>query len=172
MTTLESIISFFTSPVFTGGLLLVKILFIFFSLFFLGGAIYFLVTTTWLKKIIVQDLVEVLTFKPYWTREFARKWNKTMKRLDTGLESEYKLAIIEGDSMLNEALEKRGYLGESLGERLEKVTEATVPNITRVREAHKICNNVIHDPDYRLILEQARKVLVVYGQALHDLHMF
>jgi len=168
----DNLTSFLFSPSIQGGLLLVKIVFLFFSLFFLGGIIYFLLNSSWIRKIFLQDLIEILTYKPYWTRGIAKKWKKIKKRLETGLESEYKLAAIEADSMLNDALRIMGYHGESLGERLDKLTEAALPNIEQVRDVHKICNNVVHDPDYRLTLEQARRILAVYEHAFHDLQYF
>ncbi|KPJ71550.1 hypothetical protein AMJ50_01500 [Parcubacteria bacterium DG_74_3] len=159
-------------PSFQGGLLWIKIVFISFSLFFLGGTTYFLLTTSWLRRLILQDLIEVFTYRPYWTREYKRKWRKITNRLNTGLESEYKLAVIEAEKMLNEALEKMGYPEQSLGEKLDKLTKDTLPNISQVREANKIQNNVVRDPDYRLTLEQAKSVVLTYEQALHELEVF
>lgn len=169
---LEDIISYLISPPIKGGLLVAKIIFIFFSLFFLGGTIYFLFNTTWLRRILLQDLVEILTYRPYWRRKITRIWRKIIKRLETGLESEYKLAVIEADSLLNDTLKRMGYGGKSLGERLEKLTKASLPNIEQVWEAHKTRNNIIHDPDYKLALDQAKGALAIYEQALRNLQMF
>jgi len=169
---LEKIISFLISPPIEGPLLIVKIVFIFFGLFFLVGTIYFLFTTTWLKRIFLQDLYEVLTYRPYWLLGMKRKWRAIQKRLKSGLESEYKLAIIEADSLLDNALKQAGFSGESLGERLEKITKETLPNLDEVLEAHKIRNNVVHDPDYKLTLGEAKMVLYIFEKALRDLEAF
>jgi len=74
--------------------------------------------------------------------------------------------------MLNDILKRMGFGGETLGERLEKLTAATLPNLEQIWEAHKIRNNIVHDPDYRLTLDEARKVLGIYEQALRDLEAF
>ena len=170
---IENIISFLISPSIEGGLLVVKIIFILFSLFFLGGTIWFLLNTSWLRKIILQDLVEVLTYKPYWLGEVTRRWKKTTKRLDKGLESEYKLAVIEADSMLNDTLARMGYAGSTLGERLEKIiTKEVLPNIEELWSAHKIRNNLLHDPDYKLTLGETKRVLAIFEKALKDLEVF
>lgn len=169
---IDNIISFLISPQIEGGLLVVKIIFILFSLFFLGGTILFLLNTSWLRKIILQDLVEVLTYKPYWLGEVTKRWKKTIKRLDKGLESEYKLAVIEADSVLNDALVQMGYAGSTLGERLEKITPETLDNIEDVWRAHKIRNNLLHDPDYKLTLEETKRVLAIFEEALKDLEVF
>jgi hypothetical protein len=52
-----------------------------------------------------------------------------------------------------------------LEERLEKITKDILPNLEEVREVHKIRNNIIHDPDYRLDWEDTASVLEVYERA-------
>lgn len=168
---INNIISFLISPPMEGGLLIVKIIFIFFGLFFFIGTIYFLFTTSWLRKIILQDLYEVLTYKPYWLRDTKGKWRKILHRLRNNLESEYKLAVMEADSMLNDALKQMGFTGESLGERLEKITKDILPNLNEALEAHKIRNNIVHDPDYKLTLEEAKRVMSIFEKALKTLEV-
>lgn len=169
---MNDLISFITSPVFSGGLLIVKIIFISLSFIFLILLFLGLSKTTWLRRIILQDLFEFLTYRPYGARKTAKAWAKIRRRLETGIESEYKLAVIETDSMLDDILKRMGYEGEGLGERLEKLTSAALPNIEKVWQAHKIRNNIIHDPDYKLTLEETREILDIYQKALRDLESF
>jgi len=168
----QTLISFFLSPSFSGWLFILKVVFIFIFLFFLVGIIFFLTRTSWLRYILLSDITEFLTFRPYGIRKIEKIWSRTKARLDRGLESEYKLAVIEADSMLDDILKRMGYSGETLGERLTKLTAATLPNIEDIKTAHQIRNNIIHDPDYRLSLDEARKVLDIYEKALRDLQAF
>ena len=85
------------------------------------------------------------------------------------MESEHKLAVIEADSMLDNILKRMGFGGESLGERLEKLTVASLPNIEDAKEAHKIRSNIIHDPAYKLSLDEAKRIIEIYEKALTDL---
>jgi len=165
---MKEIISFFLYPSFTGWLGLLRIIFLIFSLLFLIGIFYFLSKTSWLKSIFFQDLIEFLSFKSYQVKK-TKKWKKILYRLETGLESEAKLALIESEMVLDEAFKELGYPGETLGERLEKITAASLPNIEEVKEAHKIHNNIIHDPTYKLTLEEAKRVITTYEKALKDL---
>lgn len=166
---MENIISYLISPSFSGWLLIFKILFIVFGLILIGFIIFVLVKTTWLRRLILWDLQEFLTYRPYGVLRIAKQWAKTLARLETGMESEYKLAVIEADSLLYEILNKMGFSGETLGEKLDKLTTVSLPNLEDIREAHKIRNNIVHDPDYRLSLEEARKILAIYEKALSDL---
>jgi len=71
--------------------------------------------------------------------------------------------------MLDDILKRMGYSGETLGERLNKLTIASLPNLEEAKEAHKIRNNIVHDPDYRLSLDEAKKTIETYERALTDL---
>lgn len=166
---LEQIISFILNPTFTGWLLFIKILFIFISLLFLGVIIFTLFKSEWLKRIILWDLQEFLTYRPFGVSKVVGKWQKIKKRLETGIESEAKLAIIEADTMLDTILARMGFGGTTLGERLERLTAVSLPNIEEVKQAHKIRNNIIHDPTYKLDLEEAKKIISAYEKALTDL---
>jgi hypothetical protein len=119
--------------------------------------------------LILQDLFEFLTYRPYGLRRIEKQWIKIMEKLETGKEAEYKLAVIEADSMLDNILEKMGYSGENLRDRLKHLTQATIPNLDTLLEAHKIRNNIVHDPDYRLSLEETKKVLAIYEKTFQDI---
>ena len=169
MEILTDLIQFILYPKIEGWLLVIKIIFLAFGSFFFGFVIWALINTSWLKRIFLQDLKEILTYRPYGLKKFIKEWKKIEERLDTGLESEAKLALIEADSLLDETLKWLGYPGESLGERLEKLVVDILPNLAEVQEVHKIRNNIIHDPTYKLNLEEARKALAIYEKSLINL---
>jgi hypothetical protein len=147
-----------------------KVIFLLFALFFILAIIYFLKNTTWLRRVFFQDFIEFATFSSYTIGKATKAWEKIMGRLEKGTEDEAKLAILEADEILDETLNKMGYAKEeTLGEKLDKVTLDTISNLGEVLEAHKIRNNIIHDPDYRLNLLEAQKIISIFGKALRDL---
>ena len=166
---IDELIPFIISSQFTGWLLIIKILFIIFTLLLLGFVIFALLKTTWLKKLIIWDWLEFLTYRPFGLRKIEKEWQKIKRRLETEMESEWKLAVIEADKIMDDILNRMGFGGKSLGERLGKLTAVSLPNIEEVKEAHKIRNNIIHDPTYRLSLEEAKRVIAIYEKALTDL---
>lgn len=169
---INNIISFIFNPTFTGWLLFLKILFIILSLILSGFIILALIKSSWLKRMFILDIVEFFSFRPYGMRKVEKDWAKITARLETGLESEWKLAIIEVDSISNDILMRMGFAGETLGERLDRLTTVTLPNLQQIRQAHKIRNNIVHDPDYRVSLDEAKRVVAIYEQALKDLQAF
>ncbi|HUW72185.1 MAG TPA: DUF4145 domain-containing protein [Candidatus Humimicrobiaceae bacterium] len=166
----EKIIQFLIDPQFSGWLLVIKIIFIVLSLIFLAFIIFALVKTKWLKRVITWDLQEFLSYRPFVMRRTEKEWRKIKARLETEMESENKLAIIEADKMLDGLLSQMGSGGKDLNEKLEKLTAESLPNIEEVKWVHKIRNNIIHDPTYKLSIEEAKKALLVYEKALTDLH--
>lgn len=164
-----NILNLITSPPFTGYLLTIKIFFISFSSLLLVLIIVLISRTNFMPNLVWEDIFEFFTYRSVGARKILKQWTKTKGRLETGLESEYKLAAIEADSTLDEVLKRMGYLGETLGERLEKINVAVLPNIEEVLGAHKIRNNIVHDPDFRLSSDEAKKAISIYEKALTDL---
>lgn len=148
----------------------VKILFLFFSLLMLGMIIYLLKITDWLKYSRGINLKEFGHFRAAEASALLKKWKKTKLRLSKRWESEAKLAIVEADGLLNEVLERTGYQGESLEQRLEQIDQSVLPNIEQILEARKIRNEIVNDPNYKIDLSKAKQIVKIYEQALQDLN--
>lgn len=163
-----SAVSFVSSP---GGILflIVKILFILFSVALLAALAYILAHTNYLKYRLLQDVVEFFTYKPYGVKKMTKGWVRVVNRLEMPDSAEHKLALIEADDIVDNILRRMGYAGNDLGERLAHLTAMTLPNLNQLTQAHQVRNNIVHDPDYHLTLDQARKTLEVYEAALKDL---
>ncbi len=166
---MDQLISFILSPNFSGWFGILRVVFVILSLALLWLIIAALVKTSWLKRMALWDLQEILTYRPFGVRKIVKQWRVIKEKLETGQESECKLAVIKADEMLFKTLNKMGFGGKALGECLAKLTTASLPDIEDVKLAHRIRNNIIHDPDYRLTLEEAKKAIEVYEKALTDL---
>jgi len=168
----SSIFSYLFSPELQQTLYPIRVVFWIFSMFFLIGTIWFFFNTTWFKKIFLQDFIEMLTYKGYWNIGAKTKWMKITNKLKKHREEDCKLALIEADSMLDEALEQLGYSGDNLEKKLKEIKEDMVSNISEVKEAHSIINNVKHDPNYKISVNQADWVLDIYRKVFRDLEIF
>lgn len=165
----QEIISFLLNPTLPSWALVLKTIFILISLFLAGFIIFALIKTSWLKMLIIWNLWEFLTYRHFGVSKVVKKWQKIKKRLETGRESEVKLAIIEADKILDETLSRMNIGGKTLGERLEKLTVASFPHLEEVKKAHQIRNNIVYDPSYKLDLEKAKEAIASYEKALTDL---
>lgn len=154
--------------------LLAPLKFVFFSvsavLFVCAILLFF--KSTWPKKRYLESWVEFLSYHPLGMSKMFKQWSKVTERLSSAREADCKLAIIEADGLLSEALESMGLKGESTGEKLKNLSLDALPDLENVREVHDIRNSIIHDPDYQLTLDQAKKILGTYEKAFRDLEMF
>ncbi|PIP24800.1 MAG: hypothetical protein COX34_02280 [Candidatus Nealsonbacteria bacterium CG23_combo_of_CG06-09_8_20_14_all_36_12] len=168
----QNISNFINSADFQQNLLIAKIVAYILILLFIVAILYFLRVSSYMRFRFWQDMVEILTFRFYAVKKIEKQWQGLVKKLELPSEAEWKLAVIEAESILDETFQRMGFSGESFGERLKQVKPEQLKNLEDVWEAHKIRNNIVHDPDYRLSLDQAKKVLEIYEKALRDLGVF
>lgn len=102
-------------------------------------------------------------------KKTKKKWEEIKNLLKSGNQSLYKVAIIEGDNLIDEYIHKMGYGGSTIGERLENILPGQIENIEELKEAHKVRNRIIHEEDFQLTKVQAEEVLAKYEHFL-DYH--
>ena len=83
-----------------------------------------MINSSWLQYKFLEDVTEFFSWQSYGAREISKKWNKIKKRIESGTESDYKLAIIDADDLLVEVLDSRGYDGEDFEGSIEKCQNA------------------------------------------------
>ena len=81
----------------------------------------------------------------------------------------YNMAVVEGDKLLDKAMMEMGIPGKTMGERLKKCGKEKYSQLNAVWNAHKLRNQIAHEPGFRLEYHQARHALVIYKTALKDL---
>jgi len=97
---------------------------------------------------------------------FRKKW-KELQRLCAKAET-WALAVIEADSLLDEALKKRHFKGKTMGERLVSA-QRSLTNNDGVWFGHKLRNQLVHQTDVALREKDIKHALIGIGQALKDL---
>ncbi len=102
-------------------------------------------------------------------KNLVKRWNQIQTRLDSGRETEYKIAIIEADEIVDDIIKKMGYKGESMGERIVGIPEGQLNKLNEIKEAHEIRNRIIHEDDFRIDKEFAENVLKKYEHILRYL---
>ena len=91
------------------------------------------------------------------------KWEGVVKHINSASPSDWKLAIIEADIMLDDLLKASGYHGDSLGEMLKAVEKSDFLTIESAWEAHKVRNQIAHQGESFLINErEAKRVIALY----------
>lgn len=97
---------------------------------------------------------------------FTNRWKELQKGLARS--DAWPLAIINADSLLDEALKKRRFKGRTMGERLVAAQKTLSDNDT-AWYAHKLRNKLVHEVDTELKQKEVQKALLGFRQALRDL---
>lgn len=83
--------------------------------------------------------------------------------------SDWKLAIIEADIILDEILKEKGYGGVSLGERLKSISPSQLQSLDDAWQAHKVRNQVAHGgADFILTHKLAQDTIKQYRRVFHE----
>lgn len=99
---------------------------------------------------------------------YRRSWMQIESQLVKDQESSYHLVILNADKLLDQALQQRGFKGDTMGGRM-KSAQSTWTNANHVWFAHKLRNQIAHETDVRVGFDDARRALAAFKQALKDL---
>lgn len=97
---------------------------------------------------------------------FREAWRDIIEKASN--EKTYALAVINADKLLDTALKKRSFKGETIGERLISAKN-NLSRRQRVWEAHKLRNRLVHEENVKLDRKKTLEALKGFESALKDL---
>lgn len=96
------------------------------------------------------------------------KWLEIEQQLKRDEPSTFHIVVLNADKLLNQALEQRGFRGQTMAERMKSAGK-NFSNSNAVWSAHKLRNQIAHEPDVHVTYDNARTALSGFRQALKDL---
>ena len=100
------------------------------------------------------------------------KWEKIIKLSESPNSSDWRLAVIEADIMLDELLEKLHLPGETMGEKLQAVEKSDFTTIESAWEAHKARNLIAHEgSDFLINQREIRRIISLYEAVFREFEM-
>ena len=97
------------------------------------------------------------------------RWEKILKLANSPNSSDWRMAIIEADTMLEELLRSIGYQGESLGDMLRSVDKTEFLTIEDAWEAHKMRNAVAHSGGtFRLNERETKHTVSLFEKVFNE----
>jgi len=101
--------------------------------------------------------------RPHGSRKtLRREWKRIVDRLTHHNPSEYKIAVIEADRMVERCLEEMGYAGENLSERIAALQAAGDTAAEALVEAHALRNRIIYEEQLALDRGEAERILGLF----------
>lgn len=97
------------------------------------------------------------------------KWAHVIKLINSGNPSDWRLAIIEADIMLDELLRANQYHGDTVGDMLKAVEPSDMLTLDAAWEAHKVRNRIAHSgADFDLNEREAKRVITLFESVFKE----
>jgi len=97
------------------------------------------------------------------------KWEIVLDFISSKNESDWRMAIIEADNILDEVIEKQGYPGFNLGERLKNAGNGSFQTYQDAWEAHRVRNRIAHEgSEFVILYRDARRSISQYENVFRE----
>lgn len=103
--------------------------------------------------------------RPLDVEKYRSKWLDIESSLKQDQEATFQMAILQADKLLDHALREKGYIGQTMAERMKK---SQFKNADATWAAHKLRNRIAHEHDVSISYDTARRALATFKQALKD----
>ncbi|MCF7833663.1 MAG: hypothetical protein K9L98_00795 [Candidatus Pacebacteria bacterium] len=97
------------------------------------------------------------------------KWIRVLDLLSSGDSTNWKMAIIEADTMLDELLSQLGFQGGNIGEKLKSADPKSFRKMSLAWEAHTVRNKIAHEGgDFTISSQEANRIVSIYEDIFRD----
>ena len=97
------------------------------------------------------------------------RWQKVLDHTHSDNASEWRLAIIEADVMLEDMLKALSYHGDGVGEMLKAVDPTNMLTLDNAWEAHKVRNRIAHSgSDFELNERETKRVVALFESVFKE----
>ena len=97
------------------------------------------------------------------------KWEHVLEYLSSPNQSDWKLAIMEADSMLEDLTDQLDLEGENLGEKLKASNKDKFKSLDDAWEAHLVRNKIAHEgSQFELSQHEANRVITLYENVFRE----
>ncbi len=106
------------------------------------------------------------------SKSAKNKWQKIIDLVESNEESNWRLAIIEADIILDSLLETLQLPGQTIGDKLKAVEPSDFLTLDYAWEAHKARNAVAHKgSEFLLNQREARRVISLYEMVFKEFYL-
>lgn len=101
--------------------------------------------------------------------KIAKRFAKVLEHGNSARESDWRLAILEADVLLDEMVTGMGYHGDSLGEKLKAIEKSDFLTLDKAWEAHAVRNRIAHEgAAFVLSAREAKRVIALYEEVFKE----
>jgi hypothetical protein len=135
------------------------------------GIIYAYLKINEFDEILAEDLLEK---EKIWKEVHDghienERWANVQEHLNSQNPNDWKLAIIEADVLLERMLNKAGYVGETIGDKLKNASGRSFQTLDDAWQAHRVRNQIAHGgADFILTHKIAQDTLILYERVFKE----
>jgi len=119
---------------------------------------------------IAHEIHEALVKQKEKDRNANPRWHYIQTLIESPNESDWRVAIMESDAMMEEALKEKGLSGNSVSELLEAAKESGYQTIQEAWDAHLVRNQIAHQGmDFPLSQLEGRRVIKMFQNFFEEL---
>ncbi len=146
------------------------------SIFFIAIIIFSLVRMREIqiheKHELDHEIKEALLRDKETLRNENPRWHYILTLVESPNESDWRVAIIEADTMLDEVLSNKGMEGDTLSEKLEQAKSNGYASIQNAWDAHLVRNKIAHQgSEFALSQVEGRRVIKMYQSFFEELEV-
>lgn len=108
---------------------------------------------------------EQLEVENYFKNE---RWQRILDHTGSDHPNDWKIAIMESDMILEEMLEKMGYVGDTIADKLKQVEKCDFKTLDNAWKAHKTRNRIAHDSGFVLNKRKTAEVIKMYQSVFEE----
>ncbi len=170
---LQKIFDYLISPSLQQALFPLQIVFLLISLGFVLAIIHLLKENEFFDWQFLKALKYFFSSNKFFgPGKTVKKWEKIKKKLEKSeTESQWKLCLIEALKFFDQILEKMGYSGTTLTEKLEKVPAEQITNLNEISQIQGTCQAIIENIGYPLDKKEVEKIFEILEKTLFDLEI-
>ncbi|MDE2031138.1 MAG: hypothetical protein KGI58_02670 [Patescibacteria group bacterium] len=122
------------------------------------------------KREIDHEIHEALLLDKQKERNQNPRWHYVLTLIESSNESDWRVAIIEADSMLEELLRNKGFTGNTTSELLESARSNGYQTIQNAWDAHLVRNQIAHaGAEFSLTQLEGRRVIKLFQSFFEEL---
>ena len=124
------------------------------------------------KEEIEHEIHNALLKQKERDRNSNPRWHYILTLIESPNESDWRVAIIEADSMLEESLKEKGLSGNTVSELLEGAKESGYRSIQDAWDAHIVRNQIAHQgSDFPISQIEGRRVIKMFQNFFEELRI-
>lgn len=100
-----------------------------------------------------------------------KRWNQVLQHVNSDSPNDWRQAIIEADTILEDIVFRSGYPGETLGEKMRGIEKSDFRTLDEAWEAHKVRNRIAHDgSQFLLSKREALRIIDLYKKVFEEFY--